>query len=192
MKYPWIDQNYFRSSASSSYSSGRNTSLSPWDSPLRFFLLTVDSRLRVGSWNLKYLPDNFAEPTATGKTNSASFWIIRTSFAFSLLGYVSDASNFPILQSQRSKYPLPKFSPRKRHVPEGFSKSSFILKFPVCQEVLVISQIATAFHRIRLPLIIRSRLQRYGWCLFFYSTYSSFCNSDCLWSMKCSCSMIPW
>ena len=66
---------------------------------------------------------------------------------------------FPILHSQQSEYLLPEFPPRTKHVLEGFSKSSFILRFPVSQEVLVISQIATAFHRIRLPLIIRSRLQ---------------------------------
>ena len=39
------------------------------------------------------------------------------------------------------------------------TKSSFILRFSVCQEGLVISQIATAFRRIRPPLIIWSRLQ---------------------------------
>ena len=51
MKSPWTDQKSSRSSASSSYSSGRNSSLSPWDSPLRFSLLTVDSRLTRGWWN---------------------------------------------------------------------------------------------------------------------------------------------
>ena len=86
---------------------------------------------------------------------------------------------FPILQSQQSEHLLPKLSPRTKHVLEGFFKSSFILRFPFCQEVLVVSQIATAFQRIRPPLIIRSRL-------------SSLCISACLWSMKCSCSMIPW
>ena len=33
-------------------SSGWNSSLSPWDSPLIFSLLTMDSRLRLCSWNL--------------------------------------------------------------------------------------------------------------------------------------------
>ena len=60
-------------------------SLSPWDSPLRFSLLTVVSRLRVGSWNSWSLPDNFAETPATRNTNSSYLWVIRTSFAFSLL-----------------------------------------------------------------------------------------------------------
>ena len=50
--------------------------------------------------------------------------------------------------------------PRTKRVLERFTKSSFILRFPVCQEVLVISQRATAFHRILPPLIIRSRLQQ--------------------------------
>ena len=91
---PWIDQKTFQASASSFVSSRRNSSLSPceilrWDS-----LLTVDSRLRVGSWNSQFLPDNFAEPSAIGDTNCSSLLVIRTSFAFSFLGYVSDASNF--------------------------------------------------------------------------------------------------
>ena len=46
---------------------------------------------------------------------------------------------FPILQSQQSEYILPKFSSRTKHVLEGFPKSSFIFRFHVCQEVLVIS-----------------------------------------------------
>ena len=60
-----------------------------WDS-LRSRWIPVSE----GSWNSYSLPDNFAEPSATGNTNSPSFGVIRTSFAFSLLGYVSDASNF--------------------------------------------------------------------------------------------------
>ena len=40
------------------------------------------------------LSDNFAGPSATRYANSPSFWDITTSFAFSLLGDVSDASNF--------------------------------------------------------------------------------------------------
>ena len=61
-----------------------------WDS-----LLTVDCRLKVGSWNSYPLPVNFAESSATGNVNSLFFCDIMTSFAFSRLGYVSDASNFP-------------------------------------------------------------------------------------------------
>ena len=124
------------------------------------------AEILLGSWNSSSLPDNF--------------WVIRTSVAFSLLGYVSDASNLSVLQSRQSEYLLPKFTPRTKHVLEGFSKSSFILRFSVCQEVLVISQIVIAFHR-------NKRLMS----LLFYSTYSSFCNSACLLSMKCSCSMLP-
>ena len=47
----WILWKMMTISASSSDSSGWNSSLSPWDSPLRFSLFTVDSLLRVGSWN---------------------------------------------------------------------------------------------------------------------------------------------
>ena len=66
------------------------------------------------------------------------------------------------------------------------------LRFRVCQEVLDILQIVIAFHGIWPPFFIQSRLQQYGWCPFFYSTYSSFCNSLSLLSSKWSCSMIPW
>ena len=104
----------------------------------------------------------FAEPSATRNINYPSFLgVIKTSFAFSLSGYIFwCVSLFPILQSQQSEYILPKFSPRTKHVLEGFTKSSFILIFPVCQEVLVISQTAIALHRIQPLLIIRSRLQK--------------------------------
>ena len=40
------------------------------------------------------IPDKFAEPCATRNTKNPSFWVIRTSFAFSLPGSFSDASNF--------------------------------------------------------------------------------------------------
>ena len=61
VQYDGDEWNSFRASAwaqnsslipsSSFVSSSWNSSLSPWDSPLRFSLLTVDSRLRVGSGN---------------------------------------------------------------------------------------------------------------------------------------------
>ena len=108
--HPPGHQNYARSSASSSCSSGRNYLLSPWDSLLRFSLLTVDSRLRVGSWNSLSFPENFADPSATGKINCPSFGVFRSSFAFSLLGYVSDASNFSnssISKIRVSSYQIP-------------------------------------------------------------------------------------
>ena len=59
---------------------------------------------------------------------------------------------------------------------EWFSKSSFIRSSPICQEVLDISQIATAFHGNS----------------FFYSSYCSFCNAVCLGSMRCRSSVIQW
>ena len=51
IKSPWIDQK----------SSWISVSSFVWDSPLRFPLLMVCSRLRVSSLNSKSLPDNFAE-----------------------------------------------------------------------------------------------------------------------------------
>ena len=77
-----------------------------------------------------------------------------SSFAFSPLGYVPDASNF-----SNSSISFPNSTREQRMSWKNFTKSSFILRFPVCTEVLVISQTAIAFHRIQPPLIIRSRLQ---------------------------------
>ena len=157
---------------------------------VRFSLLTVGSRLRS-------LCDNFGEPSAKGNTNAPSLWVIRTSFAFSLLVYTSDAPNFfPILQYQQSECHLSKFSPSSKRNPDRFlvvlsfrndeftlclslgvweifhqcakwnnwslkwfTESSFVRSFPVCQEILDISQMAIAFHRIWPPLFIQSRLQ---------------------------------
>ena len=145
--------------SSSSCSWGRNSFLSLWDSPLRCSLLAVCFPSQSGflefvvsSWQCCW--------TICHKKHKFSIFLgyqdflrIQSSEIF------SNASNFSIRQSQQSEYLLPKFSPRTQHVLEGFSKSSFMLRFPICQDVLVISQIATAFHRILLPLIIRSRLQ---------------------------------
>ena len=120
------------------------------------------------------------------------FWVIKTSFAFSLLGYISQffkISNQNIFLPN-SPPPAIKAHPKKdswQHLLsklmnscfvslevweisnycakwnngsfEWFPKSSFILRFPVCQEVLDISQTATAFHGIWPPLFIQSRLQ---------------------------------
>ena len=141
MKYPWVDQKSFRASASSPDSWGRNSSLSPWDSPLRCSLYGgFPSQSGFWAFVVSSLT-NFAEPSATRNTNSPSFWVIKTSFAFSLLGSFSDASSFfnsSILSIQKIFFP--KSHPRTKHVPEGFTKSSFILRFPVCKEVLDISQ----------------------------------------------------
>ena len=120
MKSPWIDQKAFRASASPFVSSSWNSSLSPWDYPLRFSLLTVDSRLRVGSWNSQFLPDNFAESSAIRDTNSSSLWVIRTSFAFSLLGKVSDASNFSNSSISAVSIFSSQIHPRSKHILERF------------------------------------------------------------------------
>ena len=145
-------------SSSSFASSGWNSSPSPWHSPLRF------------------------SPHG-GFPSQSGFWWIRSLFLIILLNHLPQEISilrlfglsrllshsvfwdmflmhvtFPILQSQQSEYHLPKFSSRTKHVREGFPKSSFILRFPVCQEVLVISLIATAFHRIWPPFIIQSGL----------------------------------
>ena len=54
-------------------------------------------------------------------TSSPSFWVIKTSFAFSLLGYISDASNFfnsstsAVEISSSQILPANKACPRKIH-----------------------------------------------------------------------------
>ena len=88
---------------------------------------------------------------------------------------------FQFLSLSRQNIVFPN-SAREQSMSWKDAPNLLFLRFPVCQEVLVISQIATAFQWIQPPPIIRSRLQWYGWCLFFYSTYSSSCNSACLWS----------
>ena len=50
--------------------------------------------------------------------------------------------------------------PKRNHWPfECFSESPFIKSFPICQEVLDISQIAKACHRIKPPFFVQTRLQ---------------------------------
>ena len=49
-KSRWMDQMSLWILASSFVSSGRNSSLTSWDSPLRSSFLTVDNRLRLDSW----------------------------------------------------------------------------------------------------------------------------------------------
>ena len=177
MKPPWINQKSVRASTSSSDSSGRNSSLSPWDSPLRSSLLMVGSPLSVGARNLQSLPD-FAVPSATGKMNSSFFCLINTSFALILRRSIFDASIFSKSLGLLSNIFFPNSQPRKiagntflpnswilawsfgedgwysTIVPksiilpfEWFSKSSFAWRFPICQEVLDISQTAN-FHPI--------------------------------------------
>ena len=72
-----------------------------------------------------------------------------------------------------------------------FSESLFIRSFPICQEVLNISQIATAFHRVRPPCFFQAWLQQYG-----RRSFLLFCvplsNTIRLGSMGCRSSMIPW
>ena len=127
-----------------------------WD----FSLLTVNSSLTVGSWNSQSLPDKFAEPSATGKTNSPYFLGYQDFFRIQSSGIVFWCiSLFQFSNLSNQNIFFPKFLPRTKHVLERFPKSSSILRFPVCQEVLVTLQIVIAFHRIRPPLIIRSRLQ---------------------------------
>ena len=54
--------------------------------------------LRVGSWNLESPPGNFAEPSASGNTNSSSFWVTSVFWDFFLM-----SPNFPTLQKTNNQ-----------------------------------------------------------------------------------------
>ena len=95
-----IGQKSARASTSSVGSDGRDSSASPWSSPLRSSLLTVDCCLRVGSRSYEPLPVNFAVPSAIGNMNSSSSCLISIFFAKVLQGKISDASKS--LDSSRS------------------------------------------------------------------------------------------
>ena len=57
--------------------------------------------------------------------------------------------------------------------------------FSICQEMLDISQTATAFHRIRPPFTIQSGLQQYFTRSFHYSAHRSFTSPFRLRSVVC-------
>ena len=75
---------------------------------------------------------------------------------------------------------------------DWFSKTSFVRRFPICQEVLSVSQIAMTFHRIWSPSFIQSWLEQYCWRTFLYSPDGSFSDAICLGSMRCWLAVIPW
>ena len=64
--------------------------LSPWDSPLVRWIPVSEWVLGIRCLSLIMLLNHLQ----SGNTNSPSLWILRTSFAFSLLGFFSDACNF--------------------------------------------------------------------------------------------------
>ena len=81
---------------------------------------------------------------------------------------------------------------RRNHwASEWFSESPFMKSFPICQEVLNISQIAVAFQRISEPYFIQAWLQKHSRRTFFSSAYRSCSNTIRLRSMRCRSSMIP-
>ena len=72
-----------------------------------------------------------------------------------------------------------------------FSKSPFTRCFPICQEVLNISQMTIAFHRISPTLCIQAWLQQYRRGPFIYAAYRSFSYAIRFGSMGCWSTMIP-
>ena len=140
------------------------------------------SRRRVGSRNSWSLPDIFGAPTAIGKMKTSLLCDVSTSFA-SIRGLLTRPC-LPIPQCLQPTYLLSKSSPRLMHIREIFHVKRNRIIFNhrpkrnhwafkngspnplssgvllVCQEVLNISQIAIAFHRLRPPLFIQARLQQ--------------------------------
>ena len=68
---------------------------------------------------------------------------------------------------------------------EWFSKSFLARSFPIGQEVLDVSQIATAFHKVWPPPFIQSWLWQSCWSAFLCSSNGSFSDAICLGSMSC-------
>ena len=62
---------------------------------------------------------------------------------------------------------------------------------PIRKEILNVSQIRIAFHRICPPTFIKTRLQQYSRGAFFYSAHCSFRNPLSFPSVWCRCTMIP-
>ena len=97
--------------SSSSYSSGRNSSLSPWDSPLGFSLRCVP----ISEWVLgirSLLLIMLLNGSATGYTNSPSLWLSGVFWDIFLMHLT-----IPILQSQQSEHLVPKFLPTNKACP---------------------------------------------------------------------------
>ena len=74
---------------------------------------------------------------------------------------------------------------------DWFSKSPFILCFPILQEVLDITQVAVTFHRISPPFFIQAGLQQCRRSSLFFSAYRSRNNTVFPGSMGCGCTTIP-
>ena len=92
----------------------------------------------------------------------------------------------PWLVSCRNRKILKQLSQKKNYWAfKSFSKTPFVWSFPICQEALDISQIATAFHGICPPILIQARLQQYCRCTFFHSAHRSLSNTIRLGSMTC-------
>ena len=72
-----------------------------------------------------------------------------------------------------------------------FSKTPFVWSFPIRQEILNVSQIGKAFHRICPPFFIQTWLQQYCRRTFFHSAFWSLSNPICLRSVWCRRTKIP-
>ena len=140
----------------------------------------------------------FSKPSAIRKMKISPFFGVLTSFALSLRAWISEASKFSS-SCLRPKCLLSKFLQHTMHTQGIFHvklsyhidgalaglspKSPFIQCFPICSEVLDISQVTATFHRICPPFFIQARLQQHSRRSFFHSAYRSFSNTICLGSM---------
>ena len=126
MKSPSIDQKSFQASTSSFVSVGWDLSECPWSSSLRSSLLSVCSRLRVGSRNSWSLPDNFTVPSANGNIECSLLCGVITAFAFTLRAWISDASKiFQLLNVCNHNISFPN-SPCDQYISEEYSRYNFL------------------------------------------------------------------
>ena len=128
MKSPWIDQKSVRASASSVVSVGWDSSTSSWSSELKSPLLTVSSRLWVGSRNSLSLPDNFAAPSATGNIYIYIYIYILISLLWYEYFFRIDSPRinlwcvhlFQFFDIRNHNVSIPKFTPQSAHTQERF------------------------------------------------------------------------
>ena len=92
---------------------------------------------------------------------------------------------------RRNRVLLRQRTKRNHRFPKWFTKTSLVWSFPIKQEILNVSQIGIAFHRICPPIFIQTWLQQYRRRTFFHSAHCSFSSPICFKSVGWRRTMIP-
>ena len=92
---------------------------------------------------------------------------------------------------RRNRVILNQWTKRNDRSFEWFPKTSLVWSFPIRQEILNVSQISIAFHRICPPIFIQTWLQQCGRGAFLHSAHCSFSDPICFRSVWCRRTMIP-